>query len=152
MTDAQRSDKDRVLRDAEAAIDLFLEYRDKHGRNEVDAKYCAINEFADAQAYEPRAPLPELQAFGSILHNGKKKGPTAWAKKALEESRKGKRVVLVYPIDKWILMLLAAGCQVRNLGDVRWLATEDRTAGKGTGRHVAAFILNGTSTTGARNG
>ena len=79
--------------------------------------------------------------FGSILHNGRKKGPTAWAKKALAEVAKGKRVVLVYPIDKWILMLLAAGAEVRNLGDVRWLATEDRTAGKGTGRHVAAFIL-----------
>jgi hypothetical protein len=31
--------------------------------------------------------------------------------------------------------------QVRNLGDVRWLATEDGSAGKGTGRHIAAFIL-----------
>jgi hypothetical protein len=79
--------------------------------------------------------------FGSVLHNGKKKGPTAWARKALEEVRKGKRVVLVYPIDKWILMLLAAGAKVRNLGDVKWLATEDLTASTGTGRHVAAFIL-----------
>jgi len=41
--------------------------------------------------------------------------------------------VLVYPIDKWILMLLAAGAEVRNLGDVRWLATEDGSVGKGTG-------------------
>lgn len=90
--------------------------------------------------------------FGSILHNGKKKGPTAWAKKALTEVAKGKRVVLVYPIDKWILMLLAAGAQVRNLGDVRWLATEDRSQGKGTGRHVAAFILAAPSTTTASKG
>jgi hypothetical protein len=79
--------------------------------------------------------------FGSVLHHGKKKGPTAWARKALEEHRKGKRVVLVYPIDKWILMLMAAGAKVRNLGDVKWLATEDRSASNGTGRHVAAFIL-----------
>ncbi|MCK1485551.1 hypothetical protein IVB25_23380 [Bradyrhizobium sp. 193] len=57
--------------------------------------------------------------FGSILHEGNKKGPTAWARKAIEENRKGKRVVLVYPIDNWVLMLLAAGAQVRNLGDVR---------------------------------
>lgn len=83
--------------------------------------------------------------FGSILHHGKKKGPTAWAKKAIEESRQGKDVVLVYPIDKWVLMLLAAGAQVRNLGDVRWLATEDNMPGKGTGRHIAAFILKGSS-------
>lgn len=79
--------------------------------------------------------------FGSIIHDGKKKGPTAWARKAIAEHAKGKRVVLVYPIDKWVLMLLAAGAKVENLGDVRWLATEDMTPGKGTGRHIAAFIL-----------
>lgn len=79
--------------------------------------------------------------FGSIMHEGKKKGPTAWVRKAIAEQQKGKRVVLVYPIDKWVLMLLAAGAQVRNLGDVKWLATEDGSAGKGTGRHIACFIL-----------
>lgn len=82
--------------------------------------------------------------FGSIMHEGKKKGPTAWARKAIAESEKGKRVVLVYPIDKWVLMLLAAGAKVTNLGDVRWLATEDGSIGKGTGRHIACFYLNGT--------
>ena len=82
--------------------------------------------------------------FGSILHQGKKKGPTAWARKAIEESRKGKRVVLVYPIEKWVLMLLKEGAEVRNLGDVRWLSTEERKPGKGTGRHIAAFILEAT--------
>jgi hypothetical protein len=79
--------------------------------------------------------------FGSIMHQGKKKGPTAWARKAILEAQKGKKVVLVYPIDKWVLMLLAAGAKVRNLGDVKWLATEDGSEGKGTGRHIAAFIL-----------
>jgi hypothetical protein len=79
------------------------------------------------------------------MHNGKKKGPTAWVRKAIEEWRNGKLVVLVYPIDKWVLMLLKvivgdAG-DVRNLGDVRWLATEDGSQGKGTGRHIACFIL-----------
>lgn len=86
--------------------------------------------------------------FGSIMHQGsgdkrpKKKGPTAWARKAIAESEKGKRVVLVYPIDKWVLMLLAAGARVENLGDVRWVATEDGSEGKGTGRHIAMFILD----------
>jgi hypothetical protein len=79
--------------------------------------------------------------FGSIIHEGKKKGPTAWARKAIAEHQKGKRVVMVYPIDKWVLMLLAAGAQVKNLGDVKWLATEDQSEGKGTGRHIACFIL-----------
>lgn len=79
--------------------------------------------------------------FRSIMHDGKKKGATAWARKAIEEHNKGKTVVMVYPIDKWVLMLLAAGAQVRNLGDVKWLATEDGSAGKGTGRHIACFVL-----------
>jgi hypothetical protein len=39
-------------------------------------------------------------------------------------------------------MLLAAGAKVRNLGDVRWLATEDGKPGRGTGRHVACFVLD----------
>lgn len=79
--------------------------------------------------------------FGSIIHQGRKKGPTAWVRKAIAEAAKGKRVVMVYPIDKWILMLLAAGAKVRNLGDVRWCAIEDGSQGNGTGRHIAAFIL-----------
>ena len=80
--------------------------------------------------------------FGAIMYeDGKKRGATAWARKCIEEFRKGKRVVRVYPIDKWVLMLLAAGAKVRNLKDVRWLATEDRLPGKGTGRHIAMFIL-----------
>jgi hypothetical protein len=80
--------------------------------------------------------------FGSVIHQGKKKGATAWVRKAIEECAKGKRVVLVYPVDKWVLMLLKAiGTEVRNLGDVRWLAIEDGSVGKGTGRHIACFIL-----------
>lgn len=86
--------------------------------------------------------------FGSIMHQGpndkkpKKKGPTAWARKAMMEADKGKRVVLVYPIPKWILMLLAYGAEVRNLGDVKWCATEDGSPGTGVGQHIAQFILN----------
>lgn len=86
--------------------------------------------------------------FGSILHQGpgdkkpKKKGPTAWARKAILEHKKGKKVVLVYPIDKWVLMLIEAGAKVSNLGDVKWCATEDGEPGKGTGRHIAQFVLD----------
>jgi hypothetical protein len=64
-------------------------------------------------------------------------------RKAIEEQAKGKLSVVVYPVDKWVLMMLqAAGVtEVRNLGDVRWHAIEDFSQGKGTGRHIAAFIL-----------
>lgn len=96
--------------------------------------------------------------FGSIMHQGpndkkpKKKGPTAWMRKAIEENKKGKTVVIVYPVDKWILMMLEAVgvSEVRNLGDVKWCATEDGSQGKGTGRHIACFILRpSTPDTGA---
>lgn len=79
--------------------------------------------------------------FGSIMHDGKKKGATAWARKAIAENKKGKTVVMVYPIDKWVLMMIEAGATIRNLGDVKWLATEDQTQGKGSGRHIACFVL-----------
>lgn len=83
--------------------------------------------------------------FGSIMHEGKKKGMTAWVRKAIAEHRKGKRMVMVYPIDKWVLMLvreiLGDAAHIRNLGDVKWLATEDGTPGKGMGRHIACFVL-----------
>ncbi len=81
--------------------------------------------------------------FGSIMHEGRKKGATAWVRKALEEYAKGKLVVIVHPVDKWVLMLLSEiGTKVRNLGDVRWVAIEDGSPGKGIGRHIACFILD----------
>ena len=81
--------------------------------------------------------------FGSYTDeiDGKKKGPTAWANKAIKEFKKGKRVVFVYPIDKWVLKMLEAGARVKNLKDIRWYSTEDFTEGPGTGRHVACFVL-----------
>ncbi len=88
-------------------------------------------------SYEPGV-VPATRGVG-----GKRKipGVTAWVRKAIEESKKGKRVVLVFPLDKWVLMLLDAGAKVRNLRDVLWCSTEDGKPGKGTGRHIACFIL-----------
>lgn len=69
-------------------------------------------------------------------------GITAWARKAVEEHKKGKKIVFVYPIDKWIHWFIEQGAEIRNLKDVRWLAIEDGKPGKGTGRHIACFILD----------
>lgn len=80
--------------------------------------------------------------FGSIIQDGRKKGPTAWARKSIEEYKKGNKVVMVYPVDKWILMLLEHASEVRNLKDVKWCSIEDGSPGKGIGRHVACFILD----------
>lgn len=71
-------------------------------------------------------------------------GPTAWVRKAIAEFNKGKKVVFVFPVDKWMLMLLEAGAEVRNLKDVKWCAIEDGEPGKGLGRHIACFILDPT--------
>lgn len=68
-------------------------------------------------------------------------GPTKWVRKAIEESKKGKRVVFVFPIDKWVHMLLEAGAEVRNLKDIKWHSIEDGEPGPGTGRWVACFVL-----------
>ena len=70
------------------------------------------------------------------------KGPTAWVRKAIKEYEKGKKVVFVFPIDKWIHMFIEAGAEIRNLRDVKWCATEDGQPGKGTGRWIACFVLD----------
>jgi hypothetical protein len=67
-------------------------------------------------------------------------------RKAIAEMQKGKRVVMVYPVDKWVLMLtkeiLGEHAQIRNLGDVKWLATEDRSQGKGPADTSPALFSN----------
>lgn len=116
-------------------------------RNYVNPPFGSIMEWPRTNcAHETD---PEKKHSRTCIHCGavgKKKGPTAWIRKAIEQQKKGKLVVLVFPMDKWVLMLtkaiLGAGyAHIRNLGDVKWLATEDGKTGKGTGRHIACFIL-----------
>lgn len=121
--------------------DLMLELQKEFGFDFDPCPYPKPDEF-DGLSCEWGESNYVNPPFGSILHEGKKKGMTAWVRKAIAENKNGKRVVMVYPIDKWVLMLLANGAKVRNLGDVKWCATEDGTPGKGTGRHIAAFILD----------
>jgi hypothetical protein len=120
--------------------DLMVELQERFGFDFDACPYPLPDDF-DGLTGEWGESTYVNPPFGSIIHEGKKKGPTAWARKAMEEAGKGKRVVMVYPIDKWVLMLLAAGARVENLGDVKWLSTEDGLPGKGTGRHIAMFIL-----------
>ncbi len=71
------------------------------------------------------------------------RGFSAWINKALAEAGKGKRVVLIYPLDMWLLTLLAAtraDANIRNLGYVKFHAMEDGSLG-GVHRPVAAFIF-----------
>jgi len=70
------------------------------------------------------------------------KGPTRWVRKCIEQYRNGKKVVFVFPVDKWLLELLKEGPEVRNLFDVKWHSIEENKPGKGIGRHIACFILD----------
>lgn len=83
--------------------------------------------------------------FGSVIINNKKFGPTAWVKKAIYEQSIGKDVVFVYPVQKWVLMLLKHASFVRNLGDVKWCSIEDGTPGNGIGQHIGLFFLKGNN-------
>ena len=100
-------------------------------------------------------PYPRPEGFDGLLvewgksnyvnplfGGSKGDGHTAWTRKALEEQAKGKKAVIVFPVHKWVLRLIAHATEIRNLGDVRWCAIEDGTPGKGIGFHIAAFILD----------
>ena len=69
-------------------------------------------------------------------------GPTKWVRKAIAEFDQGKATVFVFPIDKWVHLMLSRCSEIRNLKDVRWFSIEDHLPGNGTGRHIAAFILD----------
>jgi hypothetical protein len=95
-------------------------------------------------------PYPQPEGFdGLVVPWGQSNyvnppfhGPTAWVRKAIGEYQQGKKVVLVFPVDKWVHLLMEQGAEWRNLKDIRWCATEDGQPGKGTGRWIAAFVLD----------
>ena len=69
-------------------------------------------------------------------------GPTAFAKKAIEESRKGRTCVLTLPTTHYTNLLLEAGAEVRSLGRVRWLEVESGKPMKNPSP-ISCFILRG---------
>ncbi len=84
--------------------------------------------------------------FGTVLgSDGKKKGITAWTRKAIEQWKKGKTVCLVYPQHGFAMLLgQAAGAEIRNLGTVKWLATEDNTPmHTGCADDICMWVLRG---------
>jgi hypothetical protein len=69
-------------------------------------------------------------------------GPTAFVRKAIEENKKGKQVVLIIPTQSYVNMLVNAGAEIRSAGRVKWL---DTVSGKPTvdPSSVSLFILRG---------
>ena len=51
-------------------------------------------------------------------------GPSAFARKAIQEREKGKRSVFILPVPNSIGLLLAAGASVRYAGKIRWLEAD----------------------------
>lgn len=49
-------------------------------------------------------------------------GPTAWVRKAIEQNKKGKTVVLLLPCQSYVNLLLEAGAEVRAAGRTRWIS------------------------------
>jgi hypothetical protein len=82
--------------------------------------------------------------FGSFMgQDGKKKGMTAWVRKAIEEQEKGKTSIIVFPQHAWLHMLVKAGAEFRSLGNVDWLSTEEPQSSSSASSPIMMFILRG---------
>ena len=75
------------------------------------------------------------------IHKGS--GLSDWVRKAVEESQKGKTVVIVMPLPRWVRHLLAAKAEIRSLGIVHWQNPKGEPApSEGGGRYPdTLFIL-----------
>jgi hypothetical protein len=69
-------------------------------------------------------------------------GPTAFVRKAIDENKKGKSVVIVVPTPSYVNLLLDAGAEIRSMGRIRWLHVETKEPCKDPSP-ITAFILRG---------
>jgi hypothetical protein len=70
-------------------------------------------------------------------------GPTAFARKAIEEMKNGKTSVLLLPVQSYVNLLLEAGAELRSMGRVRFLEADTREPQKGPSP-ICCFILDAT--------
>lgn len=68
--------------------------------------------------------------------------PTAWARKCIAEAALGKTVAMIFPMDKWVLEIIAAGGEVRPMPVFRWMNPKGERQPKGSGRGHALFVLD----------
>ena len=76
------------------------------------------------------------------------KGPTAFVHKAIAEHKAGRGSVLVLPVQSYVMLLAAAGAEIRALGRVRWQEAETGEPMPGPSP-ICAFILRGVKKTSA---
>jgi hypothetical protein len=67
-------------------------------------------------------------------------GPTAFVHKAIAEHKQGRSSVLVLPVQSYVMLLAAAGAEIRSLGRVAWREVETGQPMKGPSP-ICAFIL-----------
>ena len=70
------------------------------------------------------------------------KGPTAFIRKAIEENKKGKTVVVMINTNAFINMLIEAGAEMRSMGRVKWLDGRTKEPWKSPS-NTTCFILRG---------
>lgn len=70
------------------------------------------------------------------------KGPTAFVRKAIEESKLGRSSVLIIPTQSYVNLLLEAGASARSLGRVRWIEATTGEPCKGPSP-ITLFHLRG---------
>ncbi len=68
------------------------------------------------------------------------KGPTAFIRKAIEENKKGKTVVVMINTNAFINMLIEAGAEMRSMGRVKWLDGKTKEPWKSPS-NTTCFIL-----------
>lgn len=68
---------------------------------------------------------------------------TAWARKAIAESRQGKDVVMINSVDRWLMLLAEAGCEFRAPPPFTWLDPNGKPRPKGLARPSILMILRG---------
>ena len=69
-------------------------------------------------------------------------GPTAFVRKAIEESKRGKSSFLTLPTQSYVNLLLEAGAIPRSLGRIKWLEVETKEPQKGPSP-ITGFYLPG---------
>lgn len=68
------------------------------------------------------------------------KGPTAFVRKAIEESKLGKSSVLTLPSQLYIVLLLDAGAQLSSLGRVKWVHADTGEPCKSPSPIIKAYL------------
>lgn len=71
------------------------------------------------------------------------KGPTAFIRKAIEESKKGKDVVVIINTNAFINMLIEAGAEMRSMGRIKWLDGQTKEPWKSPSC-TTLFVLRGS--------